>query len=107
MATVYEIPINQDNGNQEFDVVLGAKMFKLVLLYNSRLDRWVMNIKETDGTDIITGILLVTGIDLISQYATADKPQGKLCCYSSDDPTYDPDYETLGKTNILYFIYEE
>ena len=70
---IKEIPINADDGNQEFEISLNSTSFRVALSYNSRLDLWALDIRTPQGVDIITGILLVAGVDLLAQYSLKEK----------------------------------
>lgn len=68
--------------------------------WNSRTDRWTLNISNVDGTRILDGATLAIGIDLIRTIpSTFDYvPPGRLYVAGKDDPTID----TIGSTFLLY-----
>lgn len=58
---------------------------------------------SSSGKQIVTGIPLVTGCDLLAQYKYLKIP-GKWIIYSDVDRSIVPEYSTLGQTSHLLVI---
>ena len=106
--TSFAVPLQP--AAQEFDILLANGVY-----YHFRLifrdapngqeqdGGWILDISDTQGNPIIMGIPLVTGADLLAQYAYLNIP-GKLWIATKGDPSTPPTYTTLGVTSLL--IYE-
>lgn len=62
---INEIPLSPDN--QLFDISLNNVIYKIRLIW--RKNSWFLDLQNDSGVDIIAGIPLVSGIDLLAQYA--------------------------------------
>lgn len=101
--TIYEIPLS--TGNQSFTVALGGSDYRLTLVYRDADDgaAWLLDIADTSGTVIVSGIPLVTGADLLAQYKHLGIG-GQLFVQTDGDPEAVPTYASLGATAGLYWI---
>jgi hypothetical protein len=45
------------------------------------MDHWIMDIGDSLGADIVTGIPLLTGVNLIGSYPYDEFPPGRLLAY--------------------------
>jgi hypothetical protein len=66
---------------------------------------WMLDIADVNGYAIISGIPLVTGADLLAQYAYQDFGGG-LMLYNAGDVWTPPNYYNLGTAVQLYFVTE-
>jgi hypothetical protein len=68
--------------------------------WNSRTDRWTVGLSSQDGTQIINGMLLGMGVDLLRTVpSTFDHvPPGQLWLGGTDDPTL----ETANEVTLFY-----
>ena len=63
---------------------------------------WFMDISDASGNSLVAGIPLVTGADLIAQYAYLGIG-GKLWVATDSDPGAVPTFAGLGSSSHLYF----
>ncbi len=99
MAT-YEIPLSPEA--QNFSIELGGNDLQFSLVWNSVSGSWTLGIGAND-TPILSGIPLVTGIDLLSPYPYLNF-NGQLVIRNDIAPEAEATYENLGLTSKLYFI---
>ncbi len=99
MATV-EIPLSADN--QIFTLRLGGHQFRLRVVYRDEAG-WILDLLETDNSAIISGIPLVTGVDLFAPY-THLGIAGGLYVVSDDEAQEYPTKINLGYQSHLYFV---
>lgn len=103
MRTVVEIPFRAAQA-QRFGITLAGTPYNMRLTYNVAQDgRWILDIGDASGALLVAGIPLVTGVDLLAQYAylgfggtlvvTTDRGAGEV-----------PTFDGLGVTSHLYFI---
>lgn len=100
--TVYEIPLS--GANQTFPITLGTTEYRLTFVYRKATDAgWIMDIADTEGVAIVSGISLVTGADLLAQYAYLGIG-GSLYVTTDGDADAVPTFDNLGSTAHLYWV---
>lgn len=99
--TTYEIPTQPRN--QSFRISLNDVEYQVIQRWNASINAWVINVNMTDGSPLVHGIALVTGVDLLSQFEHLGLG-GAIVVQSDTSVDAVPDYETLGSTGHLYFV---
>lgn len=99
----YEIPL--DPRPQSFTITLAGVEYLLSLAWNFYSNSWTLDIGTADGIPILVGIPLVSGANLLEQYAYLNFG-GSLIVQSDSDLYSIPEYDTLGITDHLYFLVE-
>ena len=98
----YEIPLSA--ANQSFTVTLGTTDYRLTVIYRDAKEAgWILDIADTEGNAIVSGIPLVTGHDLLEQYAYLGIG-GQMIVATTGDPYAVPTFENLGDACKLYWI---
>lgn len=98
--TINEIPLSPDN--QQFNISLADTTYRMRLMWRDDAG-WVMDMQDSGGNPMISGIPLVTGIDLLAQYSFMGFGFGiyAMC----DDVTQEyPTKIDLGNGSHLYFV---
>lgn len=98
----YEVPLLAAQA-QSFSVSLNQLDYNLRVLWNVAANCWVLDIANSDDTPLVSGIPLVTGVDLLSQYAYLGIG-GSLFALTDVDTDAVPTYENLGQSSHLYFV---
>lgn len=102
MTQNYRIPLTLEP--QRFTITLAAKEYRLTVRWLD-VDEggWLLDIQEPENSEpIIMGIPLVTGVDLLEQYAYLEFG-GQLWVDSEMPPTLD----NLGTDVELIFVVED
>lgn len=89
---------------QDFNITLSGVDYRIVSKFNSALlGGWVIDIYDfiTD-TPIVMNIPMVTGADLLEQYAYLGF-NGQLIVYTDGDELAPPTLENLGNESNLYY----
>lgn len=99
MTTVYKIPL--DSGNQKFSLTVGNTEYRVELIYRD-IDEggWDLTLKDSDGNDLIAGIPLVTGCNLLEQYQTVIVGSLWVEVEGQDDAV--PSYDDMGSSVLMY-----
>ena len=98
---LFEIPLQP--AAQTFRVSLAGVTYTMTIVWrNDALAGWVLDIADAQAVPIVQGIPLVTGADLLAQYAYLGIA-GKLIV-QSDGSNLAPTYASLGATSHLYFV---
>lgn len=101
MAT-YEIPLTATP--QKFSVDLSGTTYQLTVKYHDvEMGGWVVDIADASGNALVNGIPLVTGCNLLEQYAYLEFG-GKLMVQTSNDPDAVPTWGNLGDKSHLYWV---
>jgi hypothetical protein len=99
--TAYEIPLSAKP--QAFSIALGGVTYKMTLRWNVPAAAWMLDIADATGNLMVGSIPLVTGVDLLGQYAYLGFT-GQLVVQTDNDPDAVPTFDNLGSTGHLYFI---
>ena len=99
----FEIPLTPEA--QKFLITLTGVQYQFTLRYRNASvgGGWVLDIADSVGNAILSGVPLVTGCDLLAQYAYLGFG-GELWVQSDLDPGAVPDYDNLGVTSHVYFV---
>jgi hypothetical protein len=108
-GTVYEIPTG--GGALFYNIALAGTTYQFVFQYRDAPAAWaggggwVLDINDTGGNPILCGIPLVTGADLLAQYAYLAFG-GQLWVTTDGAPDAVPTYLNLGAVpgGHLYWI---
>lgn len=105
MATVVEIPVRNDLEAYSFTIELDGTNYVLSFRFNVRMDRWAMDIAKTDGTVVLAGVVLETGVDLTGRYVSDSLPPGRFLAYDESGQGMNAGRYDLGDSVKL--LYEE
>ena len=101
----YPIPL-QPGVPQTFSISLGEVTYQLSLRYRNDptgLGGWVLDIDDQLGNQLLYGIPLVTGADLLAQHRHLGFGGG-LYVQTTDNPDAVPTFDDLGGDGVLYWI---
>ena len=101
----WSIPLpNETTPSVTQSVELSGRSYVFTIDWNSRTDRWTVGLVDEDGADVIHGMLLCMGVDLLRTVPnTFDHvPTGELWLGGDDDPTL-----SAMNTVSLFYITED
>jgi hypothetical protein len=101
--TVYEIPLLAQA--QTLSIKINGVTYKLTVRFNTKSNAWNLDIASAAGKNIVTGIPLVTGADLLDQYKYLNLG-GKLVAQTDGSLTAVPTFTNLGSKSHLFLIVE-
>jgi hypothetical protein len=106
MATIYVLTIPQPGTPQSFVVSLGGIKYTFTVRYRNLAEAgWILDIGDSGNNPIINGIPLVTGANLLAQYAYLNiGGGGGLYVYNPSDPDAVPAFDDLGNVTQLYWV---
>lgn len=103
MAEPFEIPLSPEA--QRFDIVLNNISYNMLIVWNPISGCWVLDIYDSNNVALVQGIPLVTGADLLAQYAYLGFGGGLVCTVDAGIGV--PTFAGLGETGHLYFVLPE
>jgi hypothetical protein len=101
--TPYEIPLSPEP--QAFSIVLADKTYRLRLLWCKESQCWSLDIRDIQGVELLLGVPLVTGVNLLAQHPHLGIG-GALLVQTDHDPDVVPTFDNLGVAGRLYFVTE-
>lgn len=101
MSSIVTVPLIAKP--QTLVVSLGGVVYNLTCRWNRVSQSWTLDIADSAANPLINGIPLITGADLLAQYAYKGIG-GKLIVQSSDNPDAVPTFTNLGANGNLYFV---
>jgi len=84
MAT-FEIPTDPTLTDYQFSSVVDGVVYFFDIIYNSRISRYTMNIMDSVKNLIISGIPILTNVQLTKNYKYLEIPQGDFLPFSADN----------------------
>lgn len=94
MSAVFEIPLT--SRAQKFAIVLASKRYWFSLRWNDApLGGWILDISDNASAPVVSGIPLITGTDLLAQYAKLGFG-GRLFMLTDGDLDAPPTIANLG-----------
>jgi hypothetical protein len=80
--------------------------YRLDLRYNDRMERWCLDITTQAGDTVITGAVIVLGVDLFSYAVPALRPRGSMYAIwrQGTDAAPEPTERTLGQGQLLIYL---
>jgi hypothetical protein len=101
MANVYRIPLVAKA--QQINILLAGVEYTIVCRWNEQCG-WLLDISDAvTKTVLISCLPLVTGLNLVQQYAYTGIG-GMLIAFTVGDSTAIPTYENLGIDSGVYFV---
>ena len=95
----YRIPLTPDP--QQFSITLGGVDYRILVTYKNVTEGgWVVDIADKNGINLVAGIPLVTGIDILGQHKHLGF-KGNLTVESSDTSNPVPTFKNLGIATFL------
>lgn len=99
---IAEIPLTPDN--QQFTTAINGVNYSILTLWRDDAG-WVIDLLDSAGADIVTGIPLVTGTNLLAQFSYLNLGFGLVVV--CDDPAQDyPTKTDLGINSHLLAVTE-
>lgn len=77
------VPTQVDLPRYQFRVVLSGTVFTLRLKYNTRMERWMLDIADASGVDLVVGLPVLVSRNISGNYVITGLPSGFF--FASDD----------------------
>ncbi len=100
-ALPFEIPLTAVP--QRFSISLNGVTYQVKSVWNDVAQIWVVDISDSSGAALVSGIPLVCGADLIGQFSYLGIG-GEMVVETDSDQNIPPTFSNLGVTSHLYFV---
>jgi hypothetical protein len=102
VTTFFQVPLQA--APQRLTITLAGVQYTLTLQYRNTVEGgWILDIGDSNNNPIVQGIPLVTGADLLAQYAYLGFG-GQLRVQTTSNPDAVPTFENLGTDGLLWFV---
>jgi hypothetical protein len=102
LTKVFEIPLV--SVPQKFQITIAGTAYQLEVWWCWPVECWMVNLIAADtNTQLLMGFPLVTGADLLQQYAYLGLP-GQLIVQTDADVLAAPTFDNLGQLAHLYYV---
>ncbi len=101
MSTPREIPLGP--APRRLTITLAGVVWQLRTRWCDPQAAWVIDFLDVNGADLLDGVPLVTGVDLLEQFAHLDFG-GQLIAQTDHEKDAPPTLANLGSTGHLYFV---
>lgn len=102
MASYFEVPLQSQP--QTMTIQLSGVTYTLTFNYrNTNQGGWFLDIGDSNNKPILQGVPLVTGANLLAQYAYLGFT-GALWVQTADNPDAVPTFSNLGTDGLLYYV---
>lgn len=104
MVNIFIIPLKNNVFFYKFRINLSSVLYTLQFRYNGRMNRWIMDVSDAAGNQIVSGLPLLIKRNLAGQYVTLSLPPG---IFIADDVTNNdaqPTQFSFGLQNFLYYV---
>lgn len=99
----YLVPTQQNLPWYRFATTLSNVQYTLRLRFNTRSQRWIMDIADAANTDILTGLPVLLGRDVNGQYVLAALPPGKFFATDDTGQAEQPTLQSFGLSHSLFY----
>lgn len=93
---VLEIPLSNQNPSFIFQVDLEGSNFEFRFRYNGRMENWIFDLFDSNGTEIQTGNTFISSFEMLKQNVTTNKPPGNLVSFNTATPGENADRFNIG-----------
>jgi len=100
--TAFIIPLTAA-APQKFTISLSGVAYTFTLTWNDPGQVWILNIADVNGNAILSGVPLITGVDLLEQFGYLGF-SGQLQVQTNNDTFAVPTFENLGVGGNLYYL---
>lgn len=101
MITPFLIPLQPNP--QILLITLAGVQYQLTVKWNAQCQSWMIDIADSSANPILSGIPMVTGCDLLGQFAYL-KFGGELVAQTNNGTDAVPTFTNLGGNGNLYFL---
>lgn len=100
--SIFNIPVQNRTDANRLTVELSGVFYELRFLFNGNESLWYMSLIK-NSIEIVSGIKLVSGDNLLSQFRAYDVPDGRLYIEDQDGKYADPGEFNFGESVFLRY----
>jgi hypothetical protein len=97
------LPMRNDLPFYQYKIALSATQFTLVMRFNGRMNRWILDVNDQSGNPILSGIPVLIRRNLTGQYAYLAVPQGTLFALDDTGQDTQPTQFSFGLDHTVWY----
>lgn len=102
--TLFTVPARNDLPWYNFKITLSGAVFFLRFRYNTRMARWILDVVDPSGNDVLVGIPLLINRSLYGQYTGINGlPVGQAFCTDDTNQDTQPTLLSFGTDHSLVY----
>ena len=101
MSSPLELPLTA--AAQTFSTSVAGQEYTFQITWNTTNVCWMINILDTSGNKILSGVPMVTGVDLLEQFEYLNFGF-QMYAQTDNDTNAVPTFENMGTTSHLYVV---
>jgi len=103
--SIIQIPIDNINASFKLRTDIEEVTYVLEFNYNSRLERWHINIMDADEEPILMGVPLGINFNILQRFRMTTLPPGLMMLFDAEEQNSEATRASFGDTSLL--LYEE
>lgn len=103
MSTFFQIPARNDLPYYKFRIQLSGVTYSLSFRFNGRMNRWILDINDASGNQILSGIPLLILRNFLGQYRTLNIPEGIMLVTDETGKGLQPGQYDFGLQNAFWY----
>lgn len=104
MASILTIPVSNQLPWYKFKITLSGVIYTLNVRYNTRSSRWIMDILDSSGNQLLMGIPVLINRDLTAQYLYLSIPPGVFIPTDNTNQGNQATLYSFGLDHTLYYV---
>jgi len=104
MAVLLTVPLRSDLPRYQFRISFSGVIFTAHVRYNTRMQRYLMNICDSSDNPILLGIPVLIERDLTAQYPTLAVPAGTFFVTDDSGQEQQPTQYSFGIDHTMWYV---
>lgn len=104
---ILNLPVRSGVGSLVFTVDLEGTVYQMEFNYNSRDQRFYMNVRSEELVDILMGVPVVLGALLTDRFQLETLPPGSIYGFNPSEPNIEATLLTFGENYLLQYAESE
>lgn len=102
---ILQLPTRKDLFGYEQSIEIENTTYFFVFKFNRRMDRWQIDIQDQNKVDLVSGVPLLTNVDITKQVRYLAIPKGYFLVFDTEGDAINPSQKDLG--DRVQFLYQE
>ncbi len=97
------LPARNDLPWYRFKITLDDVIYTLKIRYNTRMQRWILDIADGSNVDLVTGLPILLERNIAGQYVFSGLPESVFFCTDDTNQGSQPTRLSFGVTHTLWY----
>lgn len=105
---VFALPVTNADPNYRFQIELEGRLYFFEFRYNTRMERWLMDLEDENQDPLVVGIPVLTNLFLLAQFVDDRLPPGFIIAQDESGEGKQATRQQLGNdVKLLYMTSDE